>query len=85
MSFLLHKEKLFLRYVTGNPRLPAGGAAALWPKLTIQVIPAWPTTALPVAHTCVNLLDLPPYPDINVFRTRLTTALRFGDEGSGLA
>lgn len=84
-EFTPAQREAFLRYVTGSPNLPAGGAAALRPKLTLQVIPGAATATLPVAHTCVNLLDLPLYPDFETLRTRLLTALRFGDEGFGLA
>eukprot|EP00747_Dinoflagellata_sp_TGD_P220553 gnl/TRDRNA2_/TRDRNA2_92512_c0_seq1.p1 gnl/TRDRNA2_/TRDRNA2_92512_c0~~gnl/TRDRNA2_/TRDRNA2_92512_c0_seq1.p1 ORF type:complete len:692 (+),score=115.70 gnl/TRDRNA2_/TRDRNA2_92512_c0_seq1:23-2077(+) len=78
------QREAFLRYVTGSPRLPAGGAAALRPKMTLQVIPGWSTDALPVAHTCANLLDLPLYTDLEMLRTRLLIALRYVDEGFGL-
>lgn len=78
------QREAFLQYVTGAARLPAGGAAALRPKLTLQVIPSLSIDSLPVVHTCANLIDIPLYPDLGTLRERLLTALRFGNEGFGL-
>eukprot|EP00929_Paragymnodinium_shiwhaense_P001377 TRINITY_DN101601_c0_g1_i1.p1 TRINITY_DN101601_c0_g1~~TRINITY_DN101601_c0_g1_i1.p1 ORF type:complete len:897 (+),score=221.09 TRINITY_DN101601_c0_g1_i1:80-2770(+) len=75
----------FLQYVTGSARLPAGGPAALRPRLTLQVMPSWTTDALPVAHTCINLLDIPLYPDVEMLRARLLTALHHGGGTFGIA
>ena len=32
---------------------------------------------LPVAHTCVNILDLPPYPSAELMRDKLLKAIYF--------
>jgi len=84
-AFSGHQREAFLRYVTGSPCLPAGGAAALRPRPTLQVIRTWSTETLPVAHTCANMLDMPLYPDADTLRSRLLTALHFGTDGFGLA
>jgi hypothetical protein len=57
------RQKL-LQFVTGSPRVPLGGFAALKGihgsnLFTIRVLPT--SDRLPVAHTCFNYLDLPRY------------------------
>ena len=38
---------------------------------------------LPVAHTCFNVLDLPPYPNKEIMKDKLLTAI-MNTEGFGL-
>ena len=35
-------------------------------------------TALPLAHTCFFLIELPVYPNKDVMRARLVTAITYG-------
>jgi len=74
-------KRLFLKFVTGSDRIPAGGIGSL--QLTIQSIFV-PSTHLPVAHTCFNLLDLPiSYESRGVLEEKLLLALKWS-EGFGL-
>lgn len=74
-------KRLFIKFVTGSDRIPAGGIAQL--QLTIQSISV-PSTHLPVAHTCFNLLDLPiSYENRAVLEEKLLLALKW-TEGFGL-
>ena len=50
-----------LFYATGLKRLPAGGFARLRPPFTLQLLGASHMGFAPVAHTCFNTLQLPPY------------------------
>eukprot|EP01050_Picozoa_sp_SAG11_P000962 SAG11_NODE_37_length_21777_cov_4.523711_12_plen_1735_part_00 len=75
-----------LQFVTGSSRLPAGGAGALEPPLTIQRVES--STRLPSASTCFNLLKLPDFcnPEgevgsASVLRAKLDLALTDGAEG----
>ena len=66
------KMKL-LTFVTSSPRAPLLGFKALNPLFTIYIIPD--SSRLPTASTCVNLLKLPDYRDINLLRTKLMQAI----------
>ena len=50
-----------LFFCTGLKRLPPGGFAALVPPFTLQLLDEGHTGFCPVAHTCFNALQLPPY------------------------
>lgn len=77
-------KRRFLQFITGSPRLPIGGFAALSPRLTIVKA----TTAagshqddkLPTCSTCQVYLKLPPYTSIDVLRDKLLLAIREGQE-----
>jgi len=80
-------QRRFLRFVTGAPRLPPGGLAALTPRLTIvRKQPsggndADPTAAdgdLPSAMTCASYLKMPPYSSKEIMHERLLFAIREG-------
>uniref|UniRef100_A0A0C9RYJ0 HECT-type E3 ubiquitin transferase n=1 Tax=Wollemia nobilis TaxID=56998 RepID=A0A0C9RYJ0_9CONI len=90
-EFTPEVKRAFLQFVTGAPRLPPGGLAALNPKLTI--VRKHPTgtnggfkgaTAqaadrdLPSVMTCANYLKLPPYSCKEVMRERLMYAITEG-------
>ena len=38
---------------------------------------------LPVAHTCANVLDLPPYPSTELMKQKILQAIHF-TEGFGI-
>ncbi|KAF6266557.1 hypothetical protein COO60DRAFT_1697133 [Scenedesmus sp. NREL 46B-D3] len=84
-------QRRFLRFVTGCPRLPPGGIAALQPRLT--VVRKHPSLAasmdwsngtqladgdLPSVMTCANYIKLPPYSCKDVMRERIMFAIREG-------
>ncbi|KAF6134782.1 hypothetical protein GIB67_002183 [Kingdonia uniflora] len=54
-------RRAFLQFVTGAPRLPRGGLAALNPKLTVVRKHFTGEADLPSVMTCANYLKLPPY------------------------
>ena len=75
---------VFLKFVTGSPRLPVGGLARLTPRLTIvQKRPeddVSPDAYLPSVMTCANYVKLPDYSSKEIMRERLLTAI---NEGQG--
>jgi len=75
-------RRMFLKFVTGSPRLPVGGLARLVPRLTIvQKRPEGgnsPDSYLPSVMTCANYLKLPDYSTKDVMRERLLTAIHEG-------
>ncbi|XP_072954297.1 E3 ubiquitin-protein ligase UPL3 [Typha angustifolia] len=89
------QQHAFCQFVTGAPRLPPGGLAALNPKLTIvrkHSSTATNTTSngtgvseaadddLPSVMTCANYLKLPPYSTKEIMYKKLLYAI---NEGQG--
>ncbi|PNT60766.1 hypothetical protein BRADI_5g04567v3 [Brachypodium distachyon] len=93
-EFTLEQQHAFCQFVTGAPRLPPGGLAALNPKLTIvrkhsstsqnnsNTAGATETADddLPSVMTCANYLKLPPYSTKEVMHKKLLYAI---NEGQG--
>lgn len=81
-SFSPSERRSFLQWLTGSPRLPVGGFAALHPPLTVvkrqNEPPLQPDDYLPSVMTCVNYLKLPCYSTCETMRARLTTAMHEG-------
>ena len=75
------KQRRFLTFVTGSDRVPVGGIENT--KLIIQSTAA-DVMALPAAHTCFNILDLPVYGSKEALEAKLGMALDHA-EGFGLA
>ncbi|KAF3786749.1 E3 ubiquitin-protein ligase [Nymphaea thermarum] len=76
-----HEERsAFLQFVTGAPRLPPGGLAALNPKLTVVRKNSGSNADwdLPSVMTCANYLKLPPYSTKERARERLLYAITEG-------
>ncbi|CAJ0947087.1 unnamed protein product, partial [Mesorhabditis belari] len=78
------KRQRFLQFVTGSPRLPHGGFAALSPPLTVvckSTSSGSPDGEFPSAVTCKNYVKLPNYSSYEVmvrqFEIALTNALHF--------
>jgi len=69
-------KRQFLAFVTGSEFPPVGGLAEL--KLGIQKNGAEPTSRLPTAHTCFNLMLLPHYRS----REKLERCLRLAIENA---
>ena len=72
-------KKKFLIFLTGSDRIPIHGIHSI--KIIIQKVKD--NTRLPVAHTCFNVLDLPPYPNKEIMEEKLLTAI-MNTEGFGL-
>lgn len=94
-EFTPEQQHAFCQFVTGAPRLPPGGLAALNPKLTIvrkHSSTATNTAAnaagisdsadddLPSVMTCANYLKLPPYSTKEIMYKKLLYAI---SEGQG--
>uniref|UniRef100_A0A1D1XK93 HECT-type E3 ubiquitin transferase n=1 Tax=Anthurium amnicola TaxID=1678845 RepID=A0A1D1XK93_9ARAE len=94
-EFTPELQRAFCQFVTGAPRLPPGGLAALNPKLTIvrkHSSTATTTTSngagvsdsadddLPSVMTCANYLKLPPYSTKEIMYKKLLFAI---SEGQG--
>ncbi|PIA45461.1 hypothetical protein AQUCO_01700766v1 [Aquilegia coerulea] len=84
-EFEYNQRRAFLQFVTGAPRLPPGGLAALNPKLTIVCKPCkgGADGDLPSVMTCANYLKLPPYSSKEIMKERLLYAITEG-QGSFL-
>lgn len=75
------EQRLFVQFVTGAPKLPAGGFRALVPPLTVVCKTSdTPDAFLPSVMTCANYLKLPQYSSAVVLRERLLFAI---SEGQG--
>ncbi|KAL5721492.1 HECT-type E3 ubiquitin transferase [Ranunculus cassubicifolius] len=79
-QFDYDQKRAFLQFVTGAPRLPPGGFAALNPQLTVvrKVCTEWVDGDLPSVMTCANYLKLPPYSSKERMRERLLYAITEG-------
>ncbi|KAL5262692.1 hypothetical protein ACHWQZ_G008179 [Mnemiopsis leidyi] len=75
----LATKKKFLIFLTGSDRIPIHGIHSI--KIIIQKVKD--NSRLPVAHTCFNVLDLPPYPNKEMMRDKILTAI-MNTEGFGL-
>ncbi|KAG1337984.1 E3 ubiquitin-protein ligase UPL4 [Cocos nucifera] len=79
-EFECDQRRAFLQFVTGAPRLPPGGLAALNPKLTVVRKHCCQDAdmALPSVMTCANYLKLPPYSSKERMRQRMLYAITEG-------
>ena len=83
-----HEERAeFLQFVTGSSKVPLEGFKALPGMSGVQKFQVHKSFTgpdrLPTAHTCMNQLDLPEYPSIEILRNRLKLATSEGKEGFG--
>lgn len=86
-EFSREERAEFLQFVTGSSKVPLEGFKALpgmggFQKFQIHKSFAG-SDRLPTAHTCMNQLDLPEYPDKEKLRNRLKFAVSEGKEGFG--
>lgn len=76
------ERRLFMRFISGSPTLPAGGLKKLQPRLTVvrkdAEVPLKPDDYLPSVMTCANYLKMPEYSSMEVMRERLFVAMREG-------
>ncbi|WOL06323.1 hypothetical protein Cni_G15055 [Canna indica] len=79
-EFECDQRRAFLQFVTGAPRLPPGGLAALDPKLTVvrKHCSCDADMDLPSVMTCANYLKLPPYSSKEIMRQKLLYAITEG-------
>ncbi|KAK9733430.1 hypothetical protein RND81_04G067600 [Saponaria officinalis] len=79
-EFDYEQRRAFLQFVTGAPRLPPGGLAALNPKLTIVRKHSSNSVDedLPSVMTCANYLKLPPYSSKEIMKDKLFYAITEG-------
>lgn len=85
-------KRQFLKFVTGSPRLPAGGFLALNPRLTVvrkspeasvdnkkdEELKNLSDRDLPSVMTCANYFKLPPYSSKEILKDRLLFAIKEG-------
>ncbi|KAL0481972.1 hypothetical protein AKO1_013171 [Acrasis kona] len=76
------EKRLFVKFLTGSPKLPSGGIKNLNPKLTIvlKITEGGGTSDqyLPSVMTCTNYLKLPDYSNEFVLKEQLLKAIRMG-------
>ncbi|XP_062179869.1 E3 ubiquitin-protein ligase UPL4 isoform X2 [Phragmites australis] len=79
-EFGSHQRRAFLQFITGSPRLPPGGLAALNPKFTVvrKHNNNKADHDLPSVMTCANYLKLPPYSSKERMREKLLYAITEG-------
>ncbi|BGP09567.1 Ubiquitin fusion degradation protein 4 [Rhodotorula toruloides] len=80
----VEERREFLSFMTGSPRLPIGGFAALDPPLTI-VRKDGGDAVLPSVMSCVNYVKLPDYSSGEVLKERILLAVREGAGGFHLS
>jgi ubiquitin-protein ligase E3 C len=66
-----------IKFVTSTPRAPLSGFGHLYPKFSIRDSSS-DQDRLPSTSTCVNLLKLPRYGDIETMREKLLYAINSG-------
>jgi hypothetical protein len=84
-EFSLNEQRKFLQFLTGSPRLPFGGFAALNPKLTVvrkdpSIQGMHPDEYLPSVMTCQNYLKIPEYSSFEILQRNLKYAVQEGHE-----
>ena len=76
-------RRKFLKFVTGSPRLPNGGFAALDPKLTLVLKKPMnpldnPDEILPSVMTCQNFVKMPGYSTYEALKSKFELAYNEG-------
>lgn len=79
-SFTSNEQEEFLQFTTSSSTLPLGGFENLNPKLTIHLmhVDGDPDAYMPVAMTCVNLLQIPRYTSPEKLRRKFLQAFECG-------
>ncbi|EFC39276.1 HECT domain-containing ubiquitin ligase [Naegleria gruberi] len=73
-----------LQFSTGTSCLPSDGFEGLTPPFTLCLLRNVSTDHLPVAHTCLNRIDIPPYESKEIMKERFGKAIRYGSQGFSL-
>ena len=89
-GFSFVEQRKFLQFISGSPRLPIGGFAALNPKLTVvrresTVLGMHPDEYLPSVVACQNYLKLPEYSSTEILQRNLKYAIDEGHESFHLS
>lgn len=88
-TFDNQEKRMFLKFLTGSPKLPLGGFKSLKPKLTVVLKHAedglQPDDYLPSVMTCANYLKLPKYSSREVMRQQILTAMTEGADSFQLS
>lgn len=75
-------RRVFLNFLTGSNRLPAGGFAALEPKMTLvrrqQQFDLQIDREYPTVNTCKHYVRMPQYDAYDTMKERLDEASRDG-------
>ncbi|KAJ2847789.1 Ubiquitin fusion degradation protein 4 [Coemansia brasiliensis] len=93
IEFLVSLDKTerrqFLQFATGASRLPLGGFSALHPPLRLAprpvASPLQPDDYLPSVMTCMNLIKLPKYSSLAVFKQRWKQVMEEGQQSFHLS
>lgn len=74
-EFKRAEQEKFVKFVTGSPKLPAGGLLNLNPKMTVVRKEDSGDSHLPSVMTCVNYLKVPDYSTFEVLKKNLLYAM----------
>jgi len=88
LSELHHeRQRKFLTFLTGSPRLPIGGFKNLKPLIKISRKESFnnTNTDLPSANTCFNHLKLPSYTEVAIMREKIIFAIENGSNSFDLS
>ena len=77
----MRRERAQLLSSARSTRLPVGGFSALEPTFTVYLVKYYPSSSLPTASTCFNMLKLPEYPTEAILRKNVYTAILYGSAG----
>jgi E3 ubiquitin-protein ligase TRIP12 len=76
-----YQQTLFVKFLTGSPKLPIGGFGRL--KNKIEILKRGnevDNESLPSALTCLSVLKLPLYSSKDIIRQKLFTAIQEGND-----
>jgi len=81
------RQRKFLSFLTGSPRLPIGGFKNLKPLIKISRKESFTNvnTDLPSANTCFNHLKLPNYSEIAIMKEKIIFAIENGTNSFDLS
>lgn len=81
-SFSDDERRALVKFITSSSRAPLLGFNSLHPRISIVmsggVLDRQSIERLPTAATCMNLLKLPPYPQVSMMRDKLLLAITSG-------
>ena len=80
-------RRKLIQFATGTSRLPPEGFSALSPKFSISsLISSQQSLAnhLPIAHTCINKIDIPLYQSKDQMKEKILRAIELQQFGFGI-
>jgi E3 ubiquitin-protein ligase TRIP12 len=81
-----YQQTLFIKFLTGSPKLPIGGFSRL--KNRVEILKRGNDVddeSLPSALTCLSVLKLPLYSSKDIIRQKLFTAIHEGNDYFGFS